>query len=350
MANMNEEHFDLNSASDRTKYFNTHVKKEIEEIKEYLDNNTFVGFLLAKKSAGKGTYSKMFQEVIGQDRVVTISVGDLVREVHARISEDAEYKEGLMKKVSETYRGYISLEESLDAFISRDQSKLIPSEFILALVKEKIGEFPNKAVFIDGFPRGMDQITYALYFRQIMNLRPDPDFFVLINVPETIIESRIKSRVICPLCNTSRNIKLLPTEFTKYNNETKEVELLCDNSACEGYKKTSLVRKEGDEMGIEPIRDRLKNDGELIEKALQLHGIPKVVLNNAVNVTEKSQYQNYEITPEYYYEVDESTGNVVTKEKPWVINDDSGQEVISLVAAPVVLSMIKQIHKIVVPK
>jgi len=343
---MKSKNLNLNTVTGRAKYFQKHAQKEIEEIKEYLDSKTFVGFLLAKKSAGKGTYSKMFQEVIGQDRVVTISIGDLVRETHAKLDENPNNIKELINKLVPNYRGYISLEDSLKAFLDRNQSTLIPSEFILALIKEKLSEFPDKAVFIDGFPRGMDQITYALYFRQIMNLRPDPDFFVLINVPETIIEERIKTRVICPTCNTARNMKLLPSEFADYNKKTKEIFLICDNVDCAGYKKQAMVKKDGDELGLEPIRNRIKNDAELIKQALQLHGIPKVILNNSIPVKDKEKYKEYEITPEFVHKVDEANKKVKVIEKPWIVKDDEGNDSYSLLAAPVVLSMIKQIHSI----
>lgn len=338
--------FDLNTVTGRTQYFNHHAKKEIEDIKEYLENNTFVGFLLAKKSAGKGTYSKMFQEIVGQDRIETVSVGDLVRDTHEKINTDEAFKEDLINDLKTRYRGYISLDDALDAFLGRSQSTLIPTEFILALIEKKIDSIPNKAVFLDGFPRGLDQISYALYFRQIMSLRADPDFFVIINVPETIIEARIKSRVVCPICNTSRNVTLLPTEFVEYDASKNDYVLLCDNNECEGYGKQVMKRKDGDEAGIDPIRARLKTDGELIEKALSLHGIDKIVLDNAVPVSRRSEYQDYEITPEFVYSLADDGKTVNIEKKDWEIKDDNGNEVISLVAAPVVLSMVKQLHKI----
>jgi hypothetical protein len=46
------------------------------------------------------------------------------------------------------------------------------------------------------------------------------------------------------------------------------------------------------------------------------------------------------------YEHDETTDTVKTIEKPFVVKDDEGVEVYSLLAPPVALSLIKQLVKI----
>jgi hypothetical protein len=106
-----------------------------------------------------------------------------------------------------------------------------------------------------------------------------------------------------------------------------------------------MVKKEGDELGIEPIRERLKKEGYLMEKALQLYGIPKILLRNSIPVSMAKDYvDDYEITPEYYYELKD--GKVVIKEKPWIFKDDEGIESYSLLPQPVVVSFIKQLVEI----
>ena len=52
---------------------------------------------------------------------------------------------------------------------------------------------------------------------------------------------------------------------------------------------------------------------------------------------------SYEITPEYLFEWDKSEANVKIKEKPWHILDDQGVKSVSLLAPPVVVSLIKQL-------
>lgn len=348
--------YDLNDPVGRRKYFEDKLGSKLDDLKEFLDNNTFVGFMLAKKSAGKGTYSKMFAEIVGEDRVAHISVGDIVRQTHKLVKSDPIEENKLVEYLRSSYRGFISVEECVNALIGRSQDKLIPTEFILALVKKEIdkgdyarGRVGRKAIFIDGFPRTLDQISYSLYFRSLINFRDDPDFFVLIDIPETIIDERMKYRVVCPICNTSRNLKLLPTKFVEYDKSTKKFHLLCDNKACAGYSKTRLVSKEGDDKGIGLIKDRLELEGKLMEMATKLQGVPKILVRNAIPVSQVAQYaESYEITPEYIYKYDEKTGKVIVEQKPWVVKDDVGNDCNSLLAPPALLSMMSQMHSLLI--
>ena len=100
----------------------------------------------------------------------------------------------------------------------------------------------------------------------------------------------------------------------------KEFYLVCDNPSCQGAR---MVSKEGDEFGIEPIKERLELDGKLINQAISLYGIPKVFLRNSIPVNVAKDYvDDYEITPEYEYQWDEKNKKVKIIEKPWVIPDD----------------------------
>jgi adenylate kinase family enzyme len=214
----------------------------------------------------------------------------------------------------------------------------------------EIAKKGRKAFFIDGFPRDLDQVSYSLFFRDLINYRDDPDVFVLIDVPEAVIDERIKWRRVCPLCQTSRNLKLLPTKEIEYDKEKNKFYLLCDNAECRPAGQTDkgarMVRKEGDESGIEPIRGRLKTDGELIERAFSLHGIPKILLRNSVPADKAEELvDDYELTPAYDYQWDEKQGKVITTEKPWQVLDDDGSPCYSLMPPPVVVSLIRQMVK-----
>jgi hypothetical protein len=167
--------------------------------------------------------------------------------------------------------------------------------------------------------------------------------FILIDVPEQVIDERIKHRVICPKCQTPRNIKLLATPFPGYDEEKDEYYLMCDNPECE---KAVMGKKEGDELGIETIKGRLENDDQLIRNVFNLHGVPKVYLRNAIPVDLAADFiDDYEITPEFTYEKDEE-GKVAIVEKGYTVKDDNGIESYSLLAPPVVVAMVKQIVKI----
>jgi hypothetical protein len=168
----------------------------------------------------------------------------------------------------------------------------------------------------------------------------------LIDVPTNVIDERVKFRVICPACNTPRNLKLLTTKTVGYDKDSEKFYLICDNSNCPEVGKAKMVTKEGDEQGIEPIRARLEKDGMLIKEAMNLQGVPKVLLRNAIPANEtKNATDDYEVTPEYTYTFDEAENKVQTSEKPWEVNDDQGVPSNSLMPPPVVVSLIKQLTK-----
>lgn len=337
-----DQKFLLDDLAQRKQYFTLKAGTEIEKLKEYLSKNTFVAFLMGKKNSGKGTYAKAFAEIIGSDRVAHISVGDIVRSVHNAM-EQPESKEELLTYLQKNYRGALSLEQSLDALLGRSASKLLPTELILALLRREIDKAEHKALFIDGFPRDLDQISYSMYFRDLMGYRDDPDFFVFIDVPESVVDERIRYRVVCPECHTPRNLKLLRTKEVGYDATTKEFYLMCDNPACHG---TRMVPKEGDNLGIEVIRDRIELDNTVTRSLIDFNGVSKIFLRNSVPVSVADQeVDDYEITPAYVYSVDPATNAVSVSEQKWSVSDENGVLCYSLLPPPVVVSLICQMNK-----
>lgn len=337
-----EKKFNLTNPQEQKEYFEAKAGKEIEKLKQYLKENTFIAYLLGKKNAGKGTYSKMFAELVGSDRVNHFSLGDMVRDLDT-VLRDKEQRSDLVAFLESNYRGWVSLEDILSSLENRSTQSLLPTELILTLAKREIAKKEKKAIFIDGFPRNMDQISYSLFFRDLIGYRDDPDFFTLINVPTSVIDERIKWRRICPVDQTSRNLKLLTTPKVGYKEDTKEFYLICDNPDHRDQE-VEMVPKEGDELGTAPIKDRLEMDMKLMEQAAALHGVPKILLRNTVPVeTAKDYVDDYEITPEYVYEWSAQAKKVSTQEKPWVIVDDEGISSYSLLPQAVVVSLIKQI-------
>lgn len=337
--------FDVNSPAGRKAYFEAKVPSEIAKIKKYLEGgNTFVAYMLGKKNAGKGTYTKIISEIFGGDKIAHISVGDLIREID---DWDSFAKTEAHKKMKKYYRGFMSWDEAVNAHLGRSQSKLLPDEFILALLKAHIDELKGKCLFIDGLPRNLDQVSYSLFFRDLINYRQDPDMFVLIDIPESVIDARMSTRVVCSICHTPRTKKLFVTSKIEYDEKEKEFYLICDNPDCSGNGKERLVAKQGDDAGLESIRERLNNDEELIKKAFELHGVPKILMRNHVPVSEVSKnFDDYEITPEYVLTWNTDKKEVVVTEKPWTIKDDNGVECNSLLASPVVVSFIKQLSEV----
>ncbi|MFA5773421.1 MAG: nucleoside monophosphate kinase [Candidatus Paceibacterota bacterium] len=334
--------FDLADLNERQEYFRAKVGPEIDKIKKYLEENTFIAYLLGKKNSGKGTYTKLMMEIFGADKIGHISVGDLVRKIYKEIN-DPEKREEIIEYLEEHYRGYISVEDAIDALIGKNQKVLLPTEFILALLKREIDKFDRKVIFIDGFPRDLDQVQYSLYFKDLANYRLDPDIFIAIDIPEAVIDERMRNRVVCPKCQAPRNLTTLRTKEIGYDKETGKYFLICDNPECD---KARMISKEGDDAGIESIRDRLTLDDKLIKKVMSLHGIPKILLRNAGPIDGMNDVvDDYEITPKYIYEYDKQTGKVDVTEEPWVAKDDAGVESYSLLSPPVVVGLIKQLVK-----
>lgn len=335
--------FNLSDPNERQQYFQAKVGSEINQLKNYFKGNTFIAYLLGKKNSGKGTYTKLMMEIFGQDKIGHISIGDIVRSAHQDMFDENKKKE-IVDFLHKNYRGYISVDEAIKNLLNRDTKSLLPTEFILTLVKMEIDKMDKKSLFIDGFPRDLDQISYSLYFRDLINYRDDLDIFVAIDVPEAIIDQRMKTRVVCPKCHTPRSPKILPTNQIGYDKEKNEFYLICDNPSCN---KERMVTKEGDNLGIESIRQRLELDQKLINKIFELHGMPKILLRNAVPINcVKNNLDDYEITPEYSYEFDKINQKVRVIEKPWIVKDEQGNKACSLLAPAVVVSWIKQLVKI----
>jgi adenylate kinase family enzyme len=332
--------FDLADAGERQKYFQFKASNEIKKLQQYLQENTFVALLVGKKSSGKGTYTKLFGDAVGPEKIAHVSVGDVVRSMDDQV-RDAQKRKELEKFLKANYRGWLPIEEIIEAQLKRSTETLMPTEFVLTLLKREIAKLGRKAVFIDGFPRDMDQVSYSLFFRDLIDYRDDPDLFVLFDVPLSVIDERIKNRVVLPNCETPRNLKLLATKKVGYDPKKKEFYLVCDNPQCHDVR---MVRKEGDHLGIKPIKKRLELDEKLIGQAFSLYGIPKVLLRNAVPVEKAKEFiDDYEITPAYDYVLDPKTKKVRVKGSPWVIPDDEGVPSYSLLAPAVALAMIVQI-------
>ncbi len=344
----NSKKFDLTDTVQRRAYFEYKAGKEIKKLKDYLKKNTFIVYLLGKKSSGKGTYAKMLKEIIDKDKIEHLSIGDMIRSFDEVLKSPKKKKE-LVKFLHSKYRGPVSVDDIIKAMEGRSTKNLLPSELILALTEREITNMGKKAIFLDGFPRDLDQVSYSLFFKNLVDYRKDPDIFVLIDVPTNIIDERVKYRVICPICNTSRSLKLLPTSRVRYDSKNNEFYLVCDNASCKSVetgKEARMVTKEGDELGIAPIKERLDKDENLMRKVYAMHGISKVLLRNSIPTDKaKENYDNYEITPEYQYKFNEKTNKVEVTEKLWEVKDDEGVLCNSLMPPPVVVSLIKQLVK-----
>ncbi len=130
--------FDLNNPKEREKYFQLKAGDEIKKLRQYLkEGNTFVVYLLGKKNSGKGTYSKMFAEIINPDRIEHFSIGDMIRGIDKELQDKQKRKE-LINFLEKNYRGWLSVKEIISHLDKRSTKTLLPTELILALVKREI--------------------------------------------------------------------------------------------------------------------------------------------------------------------------------------------------------------------
>lgn len=329
--------FDLTSVAQRREYFDAKAGDEISRIRKYLKTNTFMVNMIGKKHSGKGTYSQLFAEAVGPDLVALISVGDIVRDIHTNWETFRKSPE--LEKLKKHYRAFVPFDQAMEGLAGSTTKKLAPTEAVLALLKYNFDKYPKKAFFLDGLPRETDQVSYSLYFRDLINYRDSQDVFALIDIPEAMIDVRLKTRSVCPKCQATRNIVTNPTKFVGYDKKTKEFYLMCDKPACD---KARFVAKEGDSAGIDPIRPRLEKEGKVMDMVFAIHGVPKVFLRNSVPEKDAEKYFDaYEVAPQYKYEIDKS-GNIVAKKTPWVFLDDEGNKSVAFFPPAIVVTFLKQ--------
>jgi adenylate kinase family enzyme len=337
--------YDLTDPIDRLKYFHTKLGTKIEDLKSYLDSNSFISYMLAKKLAGKGTYAKMVADVLGPTRIAHISVGDVIRKIHVQLDDPTALQE-LRSYLEKNYRGFLSIDDALETLKNRTQDKVsIPTDFLLCLLKNEITLMGKKALFIDGLPRNLDQITASLYFRDLVNYRDDPDLFILIDTPNEILNARMKNRRVCPYCQTSRNLLFTPSQFVKYDKLADDYYFVCDNTLCSGYGVARYIAKEGDLDGISSIEERLQADADLMAVAVTLQGIPKIMLRSTYPVAIAKEYlEDYEIQPKLVYSV--QGDKVALSKENWVFKDENGEECYTIYAATYVVNLLTSLHKI----
>lgn len=332
--------FDLDSFAGRHEYYEEKVGGEIEYLRDYFRTQTFLGYWLAPKQSGKGTYMNGLKEIFGADIFTHISVGDLVRNAHKEYEENGKAS-SVYKHALKAYRGDLEIDEAFDALVGRTTKALVPTELVMCFLRLAIEKAGKKSLFIDGFPRNLDQVSYALYFRELINYRDDPDLFILINAPIAVLDERMKQRRTCLTCGNSRNMVLLPTKENGYDPIKKEFYQVCDLPGCKGGR---MVVKEGDELGMEPIKDRVMADIEVMKRARKLYGIPKIEIYNSLEADKALDYvDDYELTTACDYTLDDK-GKVVVSKSSWEVNDGA-DKYYSLLPPGVVVQLVKQLAR-----
>jgi len=330
--------YDLSLPDDRRKYFQEKVGIELDALNEYLESSSFVVYLLAKKMAGKGTYATMLREIFGEDKIAHLSVGDIMRYAEHAAETEKGTKE-LKKWFEEEYAGGFKADDLVEMLKNHEFAKYYPTGMIISLLKKAIRDSHGKALMIDGFPRNVSQIENALQFTDLIDYREDPDFFVHIEIPKAVIEARYAGRRVCPKCGNSRNLPLLLTPEIRYDSDTGEFILLCDNPSCDHQE---LVRKQADDAGMQAVEKRNQDTQELMDEVRKYTDDKyNLTLQNGLKVGE--EIEDYEVTQVFDLEVDEDTGKITKIPTPLVVKDDDGDDSYSLMAATVVKDFLKQL-------
>lgn len=333
--------YDLLNPNERKIFFNKFLGKEIENIRAYMKSKTFICYAMSPKMAGKGTFLGLLGEIVGQQYFTTISVGDLFRKADEDYRQNGKDSE-TYKYIVKNHRGYSKPEDLADSLINRSTKTVSPTELALILLKKEIDKLTHQSIFIDGFPRTVDQVSYSLYMRDLIGYRNDPDYFMFINVPIKLIDIRIKDRRVCPKCGNSKNLTTNPSSICDIDKNTNETIMYCDKPNCT---KEIMVPKEGDNLGVQNIADRIEADLELIGMARNLYGIPKIEVFNSIPVSEVEKYLNdFEVTKEYYFEKEH--GKIVRKEKD-LIFEENGEKYVSLLPSANVVQIMRQINQFV---
>ena len=143
--------------------------------------------LLGAPGSGKGTLAK---RLVGEFNIPTISTGDLLRN---------SIKEG-------TALG-------LEAKSYMDEGKLVPTELVLDLLKERLAEKDTENGYIlDGFPRSLEQA-------ELLSKMIDVDVVLFLDVPKETIVGRVMGRRTCRECGEIYNTRTYTEERCRCGGE-----------------------------------------------------------------------------------------------------------------------------------
>ena len=67
--------YNLSDLEERKEYFKAKAGEDIAKLQKFFDEKkTLIVYLLGKKNAGKGTYTKLLMEIFGRDKIAHLSV------------------------------------------------------------------------------------------------------------------------------------------------------------------------------------------------------------------------------------------------------------------------------------
>ena len=139
--------------------------------------------LLGPPGVGKGTQGVRLAEAQAWERVVT---GDLLRQARAQGTDLGREAQRFM-----------------------DAGALVPDNFMIAMVKEKLATLPaGTGVVFDGFPRTSSQSSGLSMMLSELGMKID--HIVVLEAEDASLVERIAGRRSCPECGAVYNIFLAP--------------------------------------------------------------------------------------------------------------------------------------------
>lgn len=265
-----------------------------EKIAKYFQNQPCFLHVLSPKTGGKTVFTKILQDYF-LNIFHHVIIGDLVRQYHSALIENSGE---ILEFVRQNYNGIVELNSCNEIIKNRNNFAIstvsIPSELILELIKFEIFKHPNKSYILDGFSRNVEQVYISKNLSEILNLHNYRNIFLNINTDTNLIKFKLDRRMICKLCKSPKYYQISPSTIVKFDKDSGNFVMYCDNKNCSGYGVEELVRKEGDEDGFQKISNRIANDNELMKISKKVNFDNSIEVNCLVNAGSET-YQEYEL-------------------------------------------------------
>jgi len=285
----------------------------------FLNNNSIAIFLLTKKLVGKSIYIHHLKTLF-PNKFEVVSVGDIVRNVQAEISNDLKNDINEMLKKQGNIGEFTTIEQILGAINDSTIKKLLPSSITEFLIEREVAKIPQKqSIIFDGLPRALDQIPFVNKLIDELKAKTNrKSLLIEIDLNDEILDARQTARRICPVCGLNSNILTVVGGTPMYNKETKEFYLECDSATCKD-KGIKLEGKAG-ETDYQSMIIRRRQE-EVVNKKMRENADEKYIyLRSDVPVeefTKDEQTMNVELNQVTEFSLDEN-GNVLLKQTPQI--------------------------------
>ena len=124
--------------------------------------------LLGPPGCGKGTQSKLLEE---KNQFIQLSTGDLLRAETNNIQSKVGQK---IKTIME-------------------EGKLVPDNYVIDIIINKVSELKDRNVIFDGFPRNIEQAIFL--DDSLKDVSMKLDYVIFFKIDYEVLENRIKKRI-----------------------------------------------------------------------------------------------------------------------------------------------------------